>query len=138
MLDFLEGLPVEDLRRPADLPWRSILGVLLHSLEAEDFWVQHALQDLPWPRYEPNLFPNIPAVRRVAASVNESTRTYAQGLDATRIVEPVEVTLSSGGKLTTTPGDVLVHVVTHTIYHRGQIMAVAAQMGHQPPDLDLI
>jgi uncharacterized damage-inducible protein DinB len=136
--DFLERLSVEELRRSVNLPWRSILGVLLHCLESEDFWVQHALQDLPWPRYEPNIFANLPAVRHVAASVTESTKTYSQGLTAAKMAEPVEVTFVSGGKVTTTPGEVLVHVVTHAIYHRGQVMAAAAQMGYEPPDLGLL
>jgi uncharacterized damage-inducible protein DinB len=138
LYDFLEGLPVEELRRAVGLPYNSIHGVLLHCLESEDFWVQHALQDLPWPRYEPNLFPNLAAVRRVAASVKDGTRSYASALTTQSIDRPVEVTFSSGGKVTTTPGEVLMHVVTHEFYHHGQVMAVVAQLGHQPHDLGIL
>ena len=37
-----------------------------------------------------------------------------------------------------TVGKALLHFLTHEIHHRGQVIAMYRQLGHEPPEVDLI
>jgi uncharacterized damage-inducible protein DinB len=37
-----------------------------------------------------------------------------------------------------TPGKLLMHTITHEFHHKGQIVAMARQMGYEPPSTDVL
>ena len=51
--------------------------------------------------------------------------------------EIVNSTFIGGGEGSMTRGDILLHVVNHTTYHRGHIAALIYQIPAQPPVTDL-
>ncbi|HEX6241230.1 MAG TPA: DinB family protein, partial [Polyangiales bacterium] len=69
-----------------------------------------------------------PAEPTTLAELQERVRTiddwyvdYAQDLDALRLTEPLNVTFTDGARQTLTRSDMLLHVVQHGAYHRGNI-----------------
>lgn len=64
-------------------------------------------------------------------------RYLAQGVP-TRLGERVEYINTKGEAYTSTVDDILMHVVTHSAYHRGQIAAALRAAGHQPAYTDFI
>lgn len=43
-----------------------------------------------------------------------------------------------GEKISITPRKLLMHTITHEFHHKGQIVAMARQMGYEPPSTDVI
>lgn len=50
-----------------------------------------------------------------------------------------EIPWRDGGEIVSlTPGKLLMHTITHEFHHKGQIVAMARQMGYEPPDTDVL
>ena len=43
-----------------------------------------------------------------------------------------------GDIISITPGKLLMHTITHEFHHKGQIVAMARQMGYEPPSTDVL
>lgn len=43
-----------------------------------------------------------------------------------------------GEIISITPGKLLMHTITHEFHHKGQIVAMARQMGYEPPSTDVL
>jgi len=65
-------------------------------------------------------------------------QTYVDGLDSAELERVVTYTNSKGEPWRSTIADILLHVVTHAGYHRGQIATVLRQAGTPPVYTDLI
>ncbi len=76
LYDFLAQLTPEEFARDVKMGWQSIRGLLLHSLEAEVFWMQHVLQQGERPEWVFERFPDLAAVRTQAARVREQTESF--------------------------------------------------------------
>lgn len=55
----------------------------------------------------------------------------------TTLAEPLTVTLIGGNRVTMTRGEMLLHVVTHTAYHRGFVGDMLYEVPARPPVTDL-
>jgi uncharacterized damage-inducible protein DinB len=51
------------------------------------------------------------------------------------LLRPVSRNNNDGIRRTTVVRDVLIHVMTEELHHRGEIIAVLWQMNFQPPDM---
>jgi uncharacterized damage-inducible protein DinB len=136
--DFLSRLTLEEYTRRVHTNWGSLHGLLLHCLETEAFWVRHGLQGRDAPEYDPRSYPVLSSVQRLAKEVRRQTEAYVDGLSESDMGRAASVTFAGGGTARFTVSEALFHVIEHDIYHRGQALALAAQMGYEPPDLDLI
>ncbi|MFZ5817669.1 MAG: DinB family protein [Bacillota bacterium] len=138
LLDFLEQLTPEELTRDVKVGWRSIRGLLCHALEAEAFWVQYAIRKGERPDWDFREFPDVPAIRRLARQVRAETESWLAGLSEEDLDREVSITYSSGTEVRFTVAKALLHVILHDAHHRGQVSALARQMGYEPPEIDLM
>ncbi len=136
--DFLTTIALEDFVRPVNIGWNSMRGTLMHCLFAEEFWVQHVILRGPRPEIDFRAYPDVPSVRRLGAQVRQRTLAFVGSLTEADLQRTETVTFSSGSTLAFPITKALVHVITHDTHHRGQVMAVARQLGYEPPELDLM
>jgi uncharacterized damage-inducible protein DinB len=128
--DELNHKPISGFGHP------SIWKQLVHILACEEGWV-HDLQNQPFaPWYEENC-PTIALLRTAQERIREATRTYLGDLDE----EQLNTTLTErpadwGGELRS-PAFILLHVITHTFHHQGQLVAMLRMLGYPAPDTDL-
>jgi len=135
-IDFVAALSSDELTRPSGLESGSLAGVLDHCLEAEEHWVQRAIlgrETLP-----PFSSVDGEALRSRAAQVHARTMAAVAGLNDEALRSTVSYAFSDGVRRRATVAEILLHVITHDFYHRGQIAAIASQRGLEPPDLDLL
>lgn len=136
--DFLATIPPADLTRDMKTGWSSISATMVHCLESEEYWVQYALQKGKRPAFDYAAYPALEQVRSLAAEVQSRTLAYVAGLTDEDLRSTGSVTFSSGTVMEFTLAKVFVHIITHDVHHRGQVMAMARQQGHSPPELDLL
>ena len=70
------------------------------------------------------------------AAVAESDRWYAEyvaGLDAERLPERIAFVFTDGAKGSMSREEMLMHVVMHNGYHRGQVGNLLPQLSSAPP-----
>jgi uncharacterized damage-inducible protein DinB len=112
------------------------LMVMAHIVGAERLWLNRlrgAPADMPvWPNLDPE---------QCAAELERlhvEWEAFLDDLDSAALSRPVSYVNSRGEPWTNSVEDVLMHVVLHSSYHRGQIAASMREAGHDPAYTDFI
>lgn len=131
----------EELHRDLGDSHHGIFGTLQHMFIAEHDWLARLHHSMTSPTTEiprpllfpsPNPGPDLPGLLALWPATWNGFREYLAGLPESEL--KVEFTamndLISREKL-------LLHVTNHATLHRGQIIGMLRQLGHQPPSTDL-
>lgn len=135
---FLDSIRPEDFARPMNVGLGSIRGTLVHCLVAERFWLHRLRGQQPSMEVDYSQLPDVASVRAMAATVRRETEDYVAGLSDADLATEVTTSYSNGAPFSFTVGTALLHVTLHDVHHRGQVMALARQLGYEPPELDLL
>jgi uncharacterized damage-inducible protein DinB len=123
------------LQRCDPAPPRS-LRFLAHIVAAERLWLARMKQEAQpmavWPELP---LPEIDAELRKLPPLWEECLA---GLGPEELERPVPYTNSKGERWSSRMEDILLHVVTHSAYHRGQIAADVRGSGQTPAYTDFI
>jgi len=115
---------------------QSIWKQLVHILTCEEGWV-HDLRNRAFADWSEGDCPTLAALLAAKERVREATRTYLDDLTE----EQLNTTLADRpvdwhGELRS-PAFIVLHVITHTFHHKGQIVAMLRILGYPAPDTDL-
>lgn len=120
----------------ASLPLPRSLRWLAHIIAAEELWLDRIEGLAPgvvvWPDS------GLESIHRQIQSLSDHWRAYLARLTDEGLLSAVEYKNSKGEPWTSTVEDILLHVTTHSAYHRGQIAADFRATGLQPPYTDYI
>jgi len=122
--------------RAAEPPPARSQKLLAHILAAERLWLGRLLSDSSPVEVWPALTPE-----QCEARLGELSRrwhTYLAGMAAGELSSRVAYVNSKGEAWESTIEDVLLHVVTHSAYHRGQMASDLRASGHAPAYTDFI
>ena len=110
--------------------------LLAHILSAERLWLerlQKKTQSYPvWPDF------TAAQCAAEAAELQQLWTDYLTELTADKLSQAIDYKNSKGEFWTNSILDILMHVVTHSAYHRGQIATAVRAAGHTPVYTDLI
>lgn len=107
--------------------------LLAHILSAERLWLER-LQDKPpgravWPEF---------SLDQCEKEIKDLAAEWKRLLQTADLDREVNYKNSKGEPWTSRVGDILLHVITHSAYHRGQIAADLRAAGVQPAYTDFI
>ena len=134
---FKEKLSWEDMIKNRQTGWLSLKDTLLHIIWVEDSWINYSIQDLEDPN-KPFPYSNYNSWNAIDDYNLSSTlkiNNYLSSLTANDLRRPVSRINNDRVKRTTIVRDVLIHVMTEELHHRGEIIAILWQMNFQPPDM---
>jgi uncharacterized damage-inducible protein DinB len=137
LLRHVGTVPFNLLREPlAGFGFPTVWKQLAHILTVEEGWV-HDLQDRKFAGWEDKDCPTITALLAAKSRLQDATRAYLESLSEAQL----NATLARrpqvwSGELRS-PAFILVHVITHTFHHKGQVVAMLRTLGHPAPDTDL-
>lgn len=110
--------------------------LMAHVAAAEWLWLARLRRQPPpvpvWPEWDGG-----ECERRLAALV-PAWDTYLAGMDESRLGDAIEYVNSKGERWSSTVEDILLHVVLHSAYHRGQVAAAVREAGAEPAYTDYI
>ncbi len=116
-------------------PSRSI-QLLSHILSAERLWlerIERRKQTYPvWPDF------SIIKCEAEATELTQLWRKYLGGIEPAQLAEIIKYTNTKGEAWSNSVSDILMHVVMHSAYHRGQIASDMRAAGHTPAYTDFI
>lgn len=123
------------LEAAKDTPSRS-LDLLAHVLGAEYAWYSR-LQQSPSPL---TIWPQLTFAEceHHVLTLRDVWEGYLKNLRPEGFVSTVSYKTTKGGVFTTGISDILMHVVMHSAYHRGQIAADMRANGNTPASTDFI
>jgi uncharacterized damage-inducible protein DinB len=134
---FKQKLSWEDMIKNQEIGWLSLKDTLMHIIWVEDSWINYSIQGLEDPN-RPFPYSNYNSWNAIDDYNLSSTlmiNNYLSSLTANDLRKPVSRTNNDRVKRTTIVRDVLIHVMTEELHHRGEIIAILWQMNFQPPDM---
>jgi uncharacterized damage-inducible protein DinB len=138
ILQAVAALPEEDLVRETGTSFGSVLGTLAHVLGAEQLWLSRFL-GVPRERLPSQEdFPTCEVLRASFEDFWPQLEFFLASLTEEQLAAEFTWTSLEGENRTAPFRQVLLHVVNHSSYHRGQVVAQLRQLGHQPPSTDLV
>lgn len=134
-LEWADARAVASLSSVSDPPAEA-LGVLAHVLGAEHVWIarleQREARVAVWPEL---------TVEECAELGRENVRALRRMLaswDADALAGEVPYTNSAGAAFRSRRDDILLHIVMHGMYHRGQVALLVRGAGLEPSPTDYI
>ncbi|SRR5712692_3878369 len=123
------------LRQPETAPARS-LKLMSHILSAERLWLERLRQQRQtfpvWPDF------TLQECETRAAELPVLWKNYLDAVDEAGLSRPVSYKNSKGESWTNRRDDILLHVIMHSAYHRGQIATDMRAAGITPAYTDFI
>jgi uncharacterized damage-inducible protein DinB len=116
----------------------SIRDTLVHLIAAEQFWLACWHGQSPGSTLSPEEVPTLAAVSQRWRKVEFETREYLAALSNEALPRPVTYVDPSGRTWTHTLWRMMLHLLLHQSYHRGQVTTLLRQVGVEPPEVDFL
>lgn len=137
LLRHIGSVPPGLLREPlAGFGFPTVWKQLTHILTVEEGWV-HNLQDLRFAAWGEEDCPTMAAMLAAKSRLRDATRSYLDRLSEAELNTTLAQRPQKWFGELSSPAFILLHVVTHTFHHKGQVVAMLRILGHPAPDTDL-
>jgi uncharacterized damage-inducible protein DinB len=129
------GECVRAISSGGSVPAKSV-GRFAHILSAEKLWLDRIVgrpQSLAvWPSL------SIDECQKLVVEMASAWREYLRGLESHALGELVHYRNTKGEAWSSRIEDILLHVIMHSVYHRGQIALELREAGFEPASTDFI
>jgi uncharacterized damage-inducible protein DinB len=137
LLRHVATVPDHLLRRPVEgFGFPTVWKQLVHILTVEEGWV-HDLQFKDFPGWFEDDAPTVEALLAHKSRIRAATCKYLDDLSEEQLNTTLEKRPEAWFGELRSPAFILLHVVTHTFHHKGQVVAMLRMLGHPAPDTDL-
>jgi len=119
-----------------DTPPARALKFMAHIVAAEWLWLSRLHQEKQKMAVWPEM--TIDQCEAELAELAPRWLDYLNGLTLAQLSHPVTYTNTKGESFTNTIEDILMHVIMHSAYHRGQMATEVRAAGHAPAYTDFI
>jgi uncharacterized damage-inducible protein DinB len=131
-------LPPGEATKERPTLFRNMVNTLNHLYTVDVIWQAHLEgRSHGIPALKTVLHPEFADLRRAQQAMDDWYIAYGDRLDEAAMKEAVRFTLIGGNAGAMSRGDILLHVVNHTSYHRGWIAEMFFAVPRHPPTTDL-
>jgi uncharacterized damage-inducible protein DinB len=138
LFDAVAALPDGEATKDRASLFRNMVHTLNHNYVIDRIWQahlegrEHGFTARNTPEYPP-----LAELWRAQQSVDDWYIAWSDSLSDAAVDEKVSFTLIGGNRGVMTRGEILLHVVNHTSYHRGFVADLFYQVPARPPTTDL-
>jgi uncharacterized damage-inducible protein DinB len=137
LLRHVESVPASLHREPlAGFGFPTVWKQLIHILTVEEGWV-HDLQDKTFAAWGEDDCPTMTALLAAQSRLRDATHAYIESLSEAELNTTLAKRPQAWFGELRSPSFILLHVITHTFHHKGQVVAMLRALGHPAPDTDL-
>jgi uncharacterized damage-inducible protein DinB len=137
-LDAVAALSPELFTRRMEGSFKSVRDTIVHIYAADMAWYTRWLGESPTSLLAYDSFPDVASLRQAWTELEGKVRPFVSGLGETGVSRVFEYKLMNGQPGASPFWQMLVHVVNHGSYHRGQVTTLLRQLGMQPRSTDMI
>lgn len=139
MFDGIAALPEGEALKPRTSLFRNMVHTLNHNYVIDRIWQAHLEgREHGYEARNTKDHPPLDELRRLQQEVDQWYVDWSSGQTDATLGETVHYTLIGGNRGAMTRGEILLHVVMHTSYHRGYVGDMMFQVtGHRAPTMDL-
>lgn len=132
------ALTDEQFLRPLESSFPSVRDTLVHLLAVEWLWLERWRGRSPRALLPPEEFPTLAAVSERWLAVEQEMKRYLVALPEEALEQHMTCTSTRGNTWTHALWRMMVHLLEHQTYHRGQVTALLRQLGVEPPKVDFL
>jgi uncharacterized damage-inducible protein DinB len=138
IFDAVAALPEGEATRERKTLFRDMVHTLNHNYVIDRIWQAH-LEGREHGYEGRNIrdYPPLPDLWRAQQEIDRWYIAWSDTLTDAVLDEKVSFTLIGGNRGVMTRGEILLHVVNHTTYHRGFVADLFYQVPARPPTTDL-
>ena len=133
VLDAVTELPHEEFIKPVESSFKSVRDTVAHIYAADWIWYTRWIGQAPTSLIAYDQFPDATSIRKAWKDLESNVRQLVDNLGEDGINRAFDYRLLSGAPDTAPFWQMLVHVVNHGSYHRGQVTTLMRQLGAHPP-----
>ena len=133
VLDAVTELPRDQFTTPVESSFRSVRDTVAHIYAADAIWYMRWLGQAPTSLISYDQFADATSIRTAWKDLETNVRQFVGNLGEAGVNKLFDYTLLSGAPDTAPFWQMLVHVVNHASYHRGQVTTLMRQLGAHPP-----
>ena len=133
ILDAVTDVPREQFTRPVESSFTSLRDTVAHIYAADLIWYTRWTGQSPPSLIAYDQFPDATSIRTAWKDLEGKCRAFVDGLGEAGVNKLFDYKLLSGAPDTAPLWQMLVHVVNHASYHRGQVTTLMRQLGAHPP-----
>lgn len=139
ILDAVERLTPEQYTRDLQSSFPSVRDTLVHLLSAEQNWYLRWQGTSPTGMLDPSEFPDLESLRTAWTTHESKMRRFVDDLGETGVQRELDYRTLNGTESRSAMWEMILHVVNHGTYHRGQVTTMLRQLGAAPAkSVDLI
>jgi uncharacterized damage-inducible protein DinB len=127
-----EQLSAEQLSQPLGSSFGSVLDTLVHIYFAEWIWYRRGQGESPSARPDTSELVSVAALREKWMALEAQIKAFVDGLGPAGLHRMIEYKSLTGQSSTSPYWQMIVHVVNHGTYHRGQVATMLRQLGAKP------
>lgn len=137
LFDAASGLTSDQLTQDLGGSFPTVRAVIAHMVLTEWVWLQRWIGVNPpgppaWAAADlPDLVANL-------SELEKQRSEFLAGLSETALSSRIDFTYLSGAPGSHELQDLLIHVVNHGTFHRGQLTSMIRQLGVAPPSTDFV
>ena len=139
ILDSVANLSHHQIIAPATLSYGSLLGNLVHILNAEWIWRLRCQEGVsPIAFLLEGKITNLDTLQRTWRDEEASMRAFLGGLQEEDLSKQIRYKRIKGQEQTNTLWHILLHIVNHGTQHRAEAAALLTEYHQSPGDIDFI
>src|SRR5471032_3327729 len=127
-----EPLSLEQVSRPMGSSFTSVLDTLVHIYSAEWIWYRRWQGESPSAGLDTSQLVSIAALHGAWLPLEQQIRSFVSGLGPAGLSRIIDYKTMSGQPSSSPYWQMIVHVVNHGTYHRGQVATLLRQLGAAP------
>jgi uncharacterized damage-inducible protein DinB len=138
LLEASTGLTNEQFLKELGSSYSSVRDTLTHILSAEEVWLMRWKGISPKSMLDPAYFPDVRSLRGKWKEVELDQWNFVSKISDESLQERVEYQNFKDEVWEYTLWQMMHHMVSHSTYHRGQVVAMLRQLGAAPAQLDFL
>lgn len=138
VLMVVSQLDPDQFTREMGSSFSSVRDTLVHLVGGEWIWLERWMGRSPHALPTAAELPTLAAISAKFAQIHEDRGRFLQKLDAAKLNDSISYVNQRGQTWTYPLWQMMVHVVNHSTYHRGQITTLLRQLGARPIMTDFL
>jgi uncharacterized damage-inducible protein DinB len=138
MFDAVSKLSPEQFTKDLGSSLKSVRDTVVHVVSAQWIWLSRWKGEVPKGMWAAADFPTAASIREKAEPLAKEVAGFIAEQTEESVARPLAYKNLKGEPFSYPLGQLMLHMVNHSTYHRGQVTTLIRQLGAQPISLDLV
>lgn len=117
---------------------KSARDTMVHIVSAQWIWISRWKGEVPKGMWAPAEYPTQASIREKWEPLSAELAAFVAKQTEESLAKPLTYKNLKGDTFSYPLGQLMLHLVNHSTYHRGQVTTLLRQLGAQPSSTDLV